>query len=290
MKRILLFVLTVFLLFPACAFPLKNVGKNVDSLFIFHPAKLAEFPFYSVFEQYTLCGKTDKLRQTADVKISTIAMMFSNDDAIFLVKSSLTPERFQKSAGKLGFTGVESIKKHDHTGYRFASDLTDGDNAILLFTGMEEFLFGEEKKVQRYLADDIKQNDVIKKCFAFLRKDAAAYGILTSSRVRKNGFLQSGNAGTIAFSLCRMDGMPSPVMAEVLFFPASSTRLMPLYQEIKAYIDNVYRTAAAKGPVSAEMRHAFTVTMSFGFVRLDMALTDANGKDFFRILLSQWKN
>ena len=261
----------------------------MDSLFIFHPAKLAEFPFYSVFEQYTLCGKTDKLRQTANVRISAIAMMFSNDDAIFLVKSSLTPELFQNSAAKLGFSRIKSIRKQNYTGYRFASNLTSDDNAILLFTGKEEILFGEEKKVQRYLADDM-QNDAINKCFAFLRKDAAAYGILTSSRVRKNGFLQSGNAGTIAFSLCRMDGMPSPVMAEVLFFPASSTRLMPLYQEIKAYIDNVYRTAAAKGPVSAEMRHAFTVTMSFGFVRLDMALTDANGKDFFRILLSQWKN
>lgn len=271
-----------------------RIGKNADSVFIFYPSRLAAFPFYSVFERYTVCGKSGQLQKSAGLKLSSIAMIFSGEDTVFLAESDLTAERFRKEAAKLGAASIESVKSNDkRPGFRFICSTSygvEGDHAFILFTGKNEFLFGEEKKVRRYLEGSTKENDAIKKCFSLLRPDAAAYGILTAAKVRRNGFLQSGNANMIAFSLCRMEGMPSPVVAEVLFFPSSPTRLATLYKELKDYIANVYATAAKKGPVSPEMRHAFTVTMSYGFVRLDMALTDDHGRDFFRILLSQWKN
>ena len=270
-----------------------RIGNRADSVFVFYPSRLAKFPFYSVFEQYTLCGKAGTFEKNAGVEINAAAMIFSEEDTIFLIQSPLTVEQFQKKAGGLGASGAQEIKIESSTGFRFSGGSSYGvgsNQALILFTGKGEFLFGEEKKVTRYLSGGTGNNENIKKCFALLRPDAAAYGVLTSSKAGRNGFLQSGNAGTVAFSLCRMEGMPSPVVAEVLFFPSSPSRLTALYREVKEYIENVYRTASLKGPISAEMRHAFTVSMSYGFVRLDMALTDSNGRDFFRILLSQWKN
>ena len=270
-----------------------RIGNRADSVFVFYPSRLAKFPFYSVFEQYTLCGKAGRFEKNSGVEIESAAMIFSGDDTLFLVQSPLTAEQFKKKAKSIGAEAAQEIKIGTSCGYRFTGGSSYGigkDHALILFTGKGEFLFGEEKKVTRYLAGGTGNNENIKKCFALLRPDAAAYGVLTSSKAGRNGFLQSGNAGTVAFSLCRMEGMPSPVMAEVLFFPSSPARLTSLHREVKDYIANVYRTASAKGPISAEMRHAFTVSMSYGFVRLDMALTDSNGRDFFRILLSQWKN
>ncbi len=292
----------LFLLFTICGLILpcmagagigEHIGDRADSVFVFYPSRLAKFPFYSVFEQYTLCGKTGSFQKNSGVKIDAAAMIFSGEDALFLIQSSLTADQFKKKAGVIGVNTAQNIKVGSFPGFRFSGGSSygiGGDHALILFTGKGTFLFGEEKKVTRYLSGGTGHNETIKKCFALLRPGAAAYGVLTSAKAGRNGFLQSGIAGTVAFSLCRMEGMPSPVVAEVLFFPAASARLTALYGEVKDYIANVYRTASAKGPISAEMRHAFTVSMSYGFVRLDMALTDDNGRDFFRILLSRWKN
>lgn len=288
MKRLLL-LLILYSCIPLSAALTGNLGKNVDAVFIFHPERLAQFPFYSIFKEYTLCGKTGKIEQAAKIKISAVAMAFSGNDTIFLMESNLIPEQFQKTATDLDLLNLQPVRIQSHKGFRFSGNLTAG-SAILLFTGKNQTVFGEEKIVRNYMESGIKGNNKLNSCLAFLRKEAAAYGVLTSTRAGKNGFLQSGNAKDIAFSLSRINGMPSPVMAEVLFFPVSQNHLLPLYREIKNYIENVYRSAGTKGQISAEMRHAFTVTMSYGFVRLDMALTDAHAKDFFRILLSQWKN
>ena len=295
MRRLFLLFVTFCLILPCIAGDGigERIGNRADSVFVFYPARLAKFPFYSVFEQYTLCGKAGTFKKNAGVEIGAAAMIFSGDDTVFLIQSSLTADQFKTKAAALGTGPAQEIKVASCSGFRITGGSeygVDSNHALILFTGKGEFLFGEEKKVKRYFSGGTGNNENIKKCFALLRPDAAAYGVLTSSKAGRNGFLQSGNAGTVAFSLCRMEGMPSPVVAEVLFFPSSSARLTSLYREVKDYIAEVYRTASTKGPVSAEMRHAFTVTMSYGFVRLDMALTDSNGRDFFRILLSQWKN